>query len=261
HADGDPAGDCISGDRVRGCAAGVLLYGLSPHVVQPADGSGERCSGEHHSYSHLSADCSRNRRSRMGLARFAERRQPHISDSVQHISCVLWFWSISHGFLYPQTGDQELDMATNNIPASETVRSEAQKLSPTLIIGLGGTGGDVLLRIRKKFFEKFGGIEEFPIVSYLWFDTDKNYKDVGAKQFAKKVDFSNTEERLITIADTGSITSHLDQPVYRNIASWWPTGLNVIPRLDDGAGQYRPYSRLGLFYHYSRPETSIRQSI
>lgn len=153
-------------------------------------------------------------------------------------------------------------MATNNVsPNNEVVRAEAQKLSPTLIIGLGGTGGDVLLRIRKKFFEKFGGIEEFPIVSYLWFDTDKNYKDVGAKQFAKKVDFSNTEERLITISDTGSITSHLDQAVYANIASWWPTGLNVIPRLDDGAGQYRPYSRLGLFYHYARPETSIRQSI
>jgi hypothetical protein len=152
-------------------------------------------------------------------------------------------------------------MATN-VPANDAVvRAEAQKLSPTLIIGLGGTGGDILLRIRKKFFEKFGGIEEFPIVSYLWFDTDKNYKDVGAKQFAKKVDFSNNEERLITISDTGSITGHLEQPVYRNIASWWPTGLNVIPRLDDGAGQYRPYSRLGLFYHYARPETSIRQSI
>jgi Tubulin like len=153
-------------------------------------------------------------------------------------------------------------MATNNAPVNnEARRMEAQKLSPTLIIGLGGTGGDVLLRIRKKFFEKFGGIDEFPIVSYLWFDTDKNYKDVGAKQFAKKMDFSNTEERLITIADTGSITSHLDQPVYANVASWWPTGLNVIPRLDDGAGQYRPYSRLGLYYHYARPETSIRQSI
>lgn len=153
-------------------------------------------------------------------------------------------------------------MPVNNLPGNDAVvRAEAQKLSPTLIIGLGGTGGDVLLRIRKKFFEKFGGIEEFPIVSYLWFDTDKNYKDVGAKQFARKVDFSNTEERLLTVNDTGAITGHLDQPVYRNIASWWPAGLNVIPRLDDGAGQYRPYSRLGLFYHYARPETSIRQAI
>lgn len=138
---------------------------------------------------------------------------------------------------------------------------QAQKISPTLIIGLGGTGGDVLLRIRKKFFEKFGGIEEFPIVAYLWFDTDKNYKDVGAKQFAKKVDFANTEERLLTITDTRSITEHLDQPVYAHIASWWPTGVKNIPRLDDGAGQYRPYSRLGLFHHFTSTEVNVRESI
>ncbi len=152
-------------------------------------------------------------------------------------------------------------MATNVVRSDAVVRAEAQKLSPTLIIGLGGSGGDILLRIRKKFFEKFGGIEEFPIVSYLWLDTDINYKDVGAKQFAQKVDFSHTEERMITVSDTGAITGHLDQSIYRNIAAWWPMGLNVIPRLDDGAGQYRPYSRLGLFYHYNRPETSIRQAI
>ncbi|MFZ1006901.1 MAG: tubulin-like doman-containing protein, partial [Candidatus Sulfotelmatobacter sp.] len=140
-------------------------------------------------------------------------------------------------------------------------RTQAQQLSPTLIIGLGGTGGDILLRIRKKFFEKFGSVDEFPIVSYLWFDTDKNYKDVGAKQYARKVDFSGTEEHLLTIEDTGAITGNLDKDIYRNIASWWPTGLNIIPRLDDGAGQYRPYSRLGLYHHYTRPETSVRQSI
>jgi hypothetical protein len=153
-------------------------------------------------------------------------------------------------------------MGTNGPAVNDAVaRAQAQHLSPTLIIGLGGTGGDILLRIRKKFFEKFGGIDEFPIVSYLWFDTDKNYKDVGAKQFARKVDFSGTEEHLITIADTGAITGNLDKEIYRNIASWWPTGLKIIPHLDDGAGQYRPYSRLGLFYHYSRADSSIRQAI
>ena len=152
-------------------------------------------------------------------------------------------------------------MGANGMAVDAIARAQAQHLSPTLIIGLGGTGGDILLRIRKKFFEKFGGIDEFPIVSYLWFDTDKNYKDVGAKQFARKVDFSGTEEHLITIADTGAITGNLDKDIYRNIASWWPTGLNIIPRLDDGAGQYRPYSRLGLYHHYSRAGSSVRQSI
>lgn len=153
-------------------------------------------------------------------------------------------------------------MATNVLGVDAVAKAAAEKLSPTLIIGLGGTGGDILLRIRKKFFEKFGGIDEFPIVSYLWFDTDKAYKDVGAKQFAKKVDFANTEERMLTIQDTTAITGHLDQDVYRNIASWWPTGLlQTIPRLDNGAGQYRPYSRLGLYSHYAEPQLGVRQSI
>ena len=153
-------------------------------------------------------------------------------------------------------------MATNLVNTElANQKLAAQKLSPTLIIGLGGSGGDVLLRIRKKFFEKFGGVDEFPIVSFLWFDTDKNYKDVGAKHFAKKVDFSNTEERMLTVQDTGAITGHLDQDPYRHIASWWPTGLNIIPQLDDGAGQYRPYSRLGFYYHYERPDTSVVHAI
>jgi len=151
-------------------------------------------------------------------------------------------------------------MATNPLNIDQ-VRQAKQKLSPTLIIGLGGSGGDILLRIRKKFFEKFGGIEEFPIVGYLWFDTDKGYKDVGAKQFARKVDFSATEERLVTIADTASITGNLDKDVFRNIAAWWPSGLNVISKLDEGAGQYRPYSRLGIFHHYASTEVAVCDSI
>lgn len=153
-------------------------------------------------------------------------------------------------------------MATSESIANDAVkRMQEQKLSPTLIIGLGGSGADVLLRIRKKFFEKFGGVDEFPIVSYLWFDTDKGYKEVGGKQFASKINFSNTEERLLTIGDTVSITGNLDKEIYRNIAAWWPTGLNIIPRLDEGAGQYRPYSRLGFYYHYMRAQSSIRQAI
>ena len=152
-------------------------------------------------------------------------------------------------------------MGSNGSAVDAVARAEAKHLTPTLIIGLGGTGADVLLRIRKKFFEKFGGIDEFPIVSYLWFDTDKNYKDVGTKQFTKKVEFSGTEEHLLTIADTGAITGNLDKDIYRNIATWWPSGLNIISHLDEGAGQYRPYSRLGLYHHYSRAESSVRQAI
>lgn len=76
------------------------------------------------------------------------------------------------------------------------------KVTPTLIIGIGGTGGDVLLRIRKRFFEKYGPLENFPIVSYLWIDTDLTEKDVGARLFAEQVKFSQSEKVMATIPDT-----------------------------------------------------------
>ena len=155
-------------------------------------------------------------------------------------------------------------MSTTPIAPQDNFEQEqrnAQGLAPTLIIGIGGSGGDVLLRVRKKFFEMFGGVEEFPIVKYLWFDLDKSYQHVGAKQFAKKVDFSGTEEHLLLVKDVAEVTNNLNNPAFHDIREWWPVGIPHIAALDDGAGQYRPYSRLALFYHYDRVAAAISSAV
>ena len=54
-----------------------------------------------------------------------------------------------------------------DISAKEKLELKTQELMPTIIIGLGGTGKEVLLRIRRQFVEKYGAITEFPIISYL----------------------------------------------------------------------------------------------
>ena len=129
------------------------------------------------------------------------------------------------------------------------------KVTPTLIIGVGGTGGDVLLRIRKRFFEKYGLLENFPIVNYLWIDTDLTEKDVGARLFADQVKFTQNEKVMAIIADTARITNDLNQ--YPYIKSWFYEGLNKLGTMTEGAGQIRAYSRLGFFEHYH----TIRQAI
>ena len=52
----------------------------------------------------------------------------------------------------------------------------ASYLAPTLLIGLGGSGKDVLLRVRRLFYERHGrradGSVGFPVVGYLALDTD-----------------------------------------------------------------------------------------
>src|SRR5205085_1086697 len=48
-------------------------------------------------------------------------------------------------------------------------------LAPTILVGLGGTGKDVLLRIRRLFFQREGKRDYYigyPIISYLALDTD-----------------------------------------------------------------------------------------
>src|SRR5882724_8500300 len=51
-------------------------------------------------------------------------------------------------------------------------------IRPTLFIGLGGTGKEVLLRLRRKFYERLGQ-PGLPCTAYMWIDTDT--RDVMAR--------------------------------------------------------------------------------
>jgi hypothetical protein len=60
---------------------------------------------------------------------------------------------------------------TNN-QEDKSLELKTQELMPTILIGLGGTGKEVLLRLRRQFVEKYGSLNDFPIISYLYIDTD-----------------------------------------------------------------------------------------
>jgi tubulin-like protein len=128
-------------------------------------------------------------------------------------------------------------------------------VKPTIIIGIGGSGGDILLRVRRRFYERYGPLSEFPIVSYLWLDTDATEKDVGAGIFTDQISFAPSEKLMTTVADTTRVTNDLNQ--YPHIKRWFYPGLTKLKTMTEGAGQIRAYSRLGFFEHY----TQIRNAI
>jgi hypothetical protein len=128
-------------------------------------------------------------------------------------------------------------------------------VKPTIIIGIGGSGGDILLRVRKRFFEKYGSLNQFPIVSYLWLDTDATEKDVGAGVFAEHIAFTPTEKLMTTMADTTKVTNDLNQ--YPHIKRWFYPGLTKLKTMTEGAGQIRAYSRLGFFHHFHEIRNAI----
>ena len=57
-------------------------------------------------------------------------------------------------------------------------------VSRSLIIGVGGTGHQILLDIRKRLTEKYGSLDKLPIVSFLLLDTDQAI-------FAKNPDYDD----------------------------------------------------------------------
>ncbi|MGA9994558.1 MAG: tubulin-like doman-containing protein [Pyrinomonadaceae bacterium] len=128
-------------------------------------------------------------------------------------------------------------------------------VKPTVIIGIGGSGGDILLRVRKRFYEKYGPLAQFPIVSYLWIDTDATEKDVGAGIFTEQIAFAPSEKLMTTMADTTKVTNDLNQ--HPHIKRWFYPGLTKLQTMTEGAGQIRAYSRLGFFEHYTKIRNAI----
>lgn len=145
-------------------------------------------------------------------------------------------------------------MAEQNTPGAG---ADLVRIRPTLIIGLGGTGGDVVLRIRKRFYEKYGSLSEFPIVGYLWLDTDRSEKHILGKEVREYVRMTDTERLMVTVADTTAITNNLKEPNYAHIDKWWYPGLSALGQMNEGAGQIRAYSRLAFFHHYEEIRAAV----
>ncbi|HEX5708922.1 MAG TPA: tubulin-like doman-containing protein [Pyrinomonadaceae bacterium] len=139
---------------------------------------------------------------------------------------------------------------------SEVKEWKHEAVKPTIIIGIGGSGGDVLLRIRKRFYERYGSLSQFPIVSYLWLDTDATEKEVGAGVFTEQIAFTNNEKIMTTIPDTTTYTSDLNN--HPHIKSWFYPGLSKLKTMTEGAGQIRAYSRLGFYHHFQEIQNAIR---
>ncbi len=128
-------------------------------------------------------------------------------------------------------------------------------VGPTLLIGLGGTGKEVLLRLRRKIVEGYGTLDRLPFLRFMHIDTDKN--QTASEQYDlrmsddplyREVKFSVTERIDLTVAGgTGKYVAHLSN--FPSIQRWFPSGSKItqLGDLHEGAGQVRIASRLGFF--------------
>jgi hypothetical protein len=129
-----------------------------------------------------------------------------------------------------------------------------RQIAPTLIIGLGGTGKEILLRIRRRFFERFGEVG-FPLISYLWIDTDMRNLDLEGQKYdylMEKVSFQPEERFDAQVSGTSFASYFRDRESHPNIFSWLDPSLAAYGQVVDGAGQKRPFGRLAFFHNHHR---------
>ena len=138
---------------------------------------------------------------------------------------------------------------------------KTQEFMPTILIGLGGTGKEVLLRIRRQFVEKYGSINDFPILSYLYIDTDNAPSEESgiARErdlLINDIDFQPSEKIFNPVNPSDYIHRIHDVP---HVKKWLNTTAEIgkLGTMNTGAGQIRPAARLAFYHNFDEINSKL----
>lgn len=167
---------------------------------------------------------------------------------------------------------------------SQTIGADAGKkqeqtieLRPTLFIGVGGTGMEVLMRVRRRILNTLWGsatrrtrvesLVEFPVAQFIQFDLDN-----GAIVEANRAQADDLQFPLVRFTDDERVVETFDMDKYSrdddalekypHVKNWLSLTPKKIRELGidpgKGAGQIRAVSRLYLFDKYTKLRDKIR---
>lgn len=132
-------------------------------------------------------------------------------------------------------------------------------MTPTVVIGLGGTGKEILTKIRRMIVESYGSLDSLPIVSFLHIDTEQNAK-VSEPQVVLKQDISlrPAEQVWAKVEDAKAILNKLS--AYEYLAEWFPSQLKGTDSILAGAGQIRALGKFAFTLNYQTIRTSFNNA-
>lgn len=148
-------------------------------------------------------------------------------------------------------------------------------INRTVCIGLGGTGRDVLMRIKRLIVDRYGDLTNLPIVSFVHIDTDKTATQISGLRTGSTyhgVDLSFTDAEKISATMTSTEVNNFLQGVekrsnyerqgpYDHIMRWFPPQLlRNIKAVEEGAKGIRPVGRLAFFHNYKKIESILEKA-
>ena len=144
---------------------------------------------------------------------------------------------------------------------SEPQKTEQTGVRPTLIVGLGGTGKQTLLQLRRMLLDASDdGKPTLPYTQFLMIDSDVRAVNLDGKdidEFFQACQF-NEDERIETpLAPTDLDRLQTHGQEYPHIFAWFDPSLLTLPRPRDGNSQIRSFGRYAFITYYTR----IRQRL
>lgn len=136
---------------------------------------------------------------------------------------------------------------------------EEKSMVPTVLVGIGGTGTEILSRVRRLVEETYGSLKNFPIISFLVVDTDRDYKVTNP--LAAGTPFKDIEKHWASVSGSQVKDMIADMDNYPWIDSWFPKELERnITALEAGAGQIRACGRFAFFCNYHAIQKKFSQA-
>lgn len=139
--------------------------------------------------------------------------------------------------------------------------TELKRIRPTLYVAIGGTGKEVLLRLRRRILEtlwngnRIERLDDFKVASFLYFDLFQGNAE-EEKRSAQAAEAEDPISSLVDLPKADCIQKKLDARKYLkgreidrypHVKEWLPDGDLRHIRAEDGAGQVRALSRLFFF--------------
>ena len=132
-------------------------------------------------------------------------------------------------------------------------------MTPTVIIGLGGTGKEVLLKIRRMIVETYGSLDNLPIAAFLHIDTEQNAK-ATEQQVVLKQDISlrPVEQVWAKVENAKAILNNLS--AYPYLSEWFPPQLKGTDSILAGAGQVRALGKFAFTVNYAQIKAAFQDA-
>ena len=141
------------------------------------------------------------------------------------------------------------------------------EVRPTVFVGLGGTGMEILLRLRRRILQadwngaRLNSLAEFPVARFLYFDTDTN----EARETGRAATTDPMAE-AVAFGKGDTLQAKVDVAYYQKNKSNYPAIAEWLPSRDlshidteKGAGQVRSISRLLFFDQFDAFRSALAE--